>query len=126
MRNGWNKNITSNEYYDIAQNKYFSWDTLENREPYFVMLEIKQGDNKSSRDIAVLFDDISIQNFYYRDWTKNGMPYINDGEVYWSGFWFQFQYDAKKFVELYGGKGSWEEGYKEFCKQCNDRRNNIN
>jgi len=97
----WNKNLGSNDFYEIQFNGYIGWDKIDNKEPYFVMLEIIKNIDKSSHKIGVDFDDISHGNFHWRDWTKSSLPFVDEGEIYWAGFTFQFAEDAKKFVELY-------------------------
>jgi len=119
----WNKNLGSSDFYEIQFNGYVGWDKIIGKEPYFVMLEIIKGKDKASQDVAVEFDDISDGNFHWRDWTRSSLPFVDEGEIYWSGFTFQFAEDAKNFVELYGGKGNWMDDYEEFKIQCNNKRN---
>jgi len=119
----WNKSLGSSDFYDIQFNGYIGWDKIDNKEPYFVMLEIIKNKDKSSHEMAVEFDDISHGNFYWRDWTESSLPFVDDGDIYWSGFTFQFAEDAKRFVELYGGKGNWMDNFEEFRIQCNNKRN---
>ena len=123
MSNGWIKNISSDDFYSIHFNNYLGWDKINDKTPYYVLLETIKGKDKSSHKIGVEFDDISHGNFYWRDWTQSSLPFIDSGEVYWSGFSFQFVEDAKKFVELYGGKGNWMNDYEEFRVQCDNKRN---
>lgn len=123
MSNGWIKNLSSEDFYTIQYHEYLGWDKINEKTTYYVLLEVVKGNDKSSRDIGVEFDDISHGNFYWRDWTRSSLPFVDDGEIYWSGFSFQFSEDAKKFVELYGGKGNWMEDYEEFRVQCDDKRN---
>ena len=119
----WNKSLGSSDFYDIQFNGYIGWDKIDNKEPYFVMLEIIKNKDKSSHEMAVEFDDISHGNFYWRDWTESSLPFVDEREAYWSGFTFQFAEDAKRFVELYGGKGNWMDNFEEFRIQCNNKRN---
>ena len=119
----WNNNLGSSDFYEIQANGYIGWDKINGKEPYFVMLETIKNKDKSSHEIAVNFDDISHGNFHWRDWTKSSLPFVDEGEIYWSGFTFQFTEDAKKFVELYGSKGNWMDDYEEFRIQCNNKRN---
>ena len=59
------------------------------------------------------FDDKAKGLFYYRDWTESSLPFVEEGEIYMSGFWFQKLSDAKHFQELHGGVGSWEPNFEE-------------
>lgn len=120
----WNKKLLLWNYHDIVFKDYPGWDKINNNEISFVMFEITNNKDKSSRDIAIEFDDISNGYFYYRDWTMDGIPFVNEDEIYWSGFWFQYFKDAKKFQDMFGGMGNWMDGYEEFEKKCNNKRNN--
>jgi len=53
----------------------------------------------SSRQIATWWDDLATGQFYYRDFTDSGLPFVDDGEVYKSSFYFQFKHDAIRFTE---------------------------
>ena len=106
---GWKKNLSSR-------------DQIKINPKHFVMLEIKKGHNKSSRALATQFDDISKGFFYYRDWTSSGMPWLDENEIYWSGFWFEHLGDAKIFVTLYGGSGYWMKKHQEFVDNANKNR----
>lgn len=119
----WNKNLHGWNFYEIQANGYIGWDKINDKVPYYVLLETVKGRDKSSHDIAIQFDDISHGNFHWRDFTKSSLPFVDDGEIYWSGFTFQFAEDAKKFVEMYGGKGNWTEDFEEFRIQCDNKRN---
>jgi len=120
----WNKNLYSWDFYKIQADGFTGWDRLNNdKDIYLVVLEIIKDKEKSSQDIGVEFDDISHGNFHWRDWTKSSLPFVDEGEIYWSGFNFQFAEDAKRFVELYGGNGNWMDDYEEFMIQCNNKRN---
>jgi len=123
MSNGWIKNLSSDVYYKIQFNNYLGWDKINDKTPYYVLLETIKGKDKSSHDIGVEYDDISHGNFYWRDFTKSSLPFVDDGEIYWSSFSFQFAEDAKKFVELYDGKGNWMDDFEEFRIECDDKRN---
>ena len=123
MSNGWIKNLSSDDYYEIQFNNYLGWDKIDEKTPYYVLLETIKGKDKSSQNIGVEFDDISHGNFYWRDFTKSSLPFVDDGDTYWSGFTFQFSEDAKKFIELYGGKGNWMDDFEEFRIECDNKRN---
>jgi len=118
----WNKSLYAWDFYEIQFQGFPEWDKLDNGEIYFVLMVIKKDMDKSSQDIGVEFDDIAHGNFHWRDWTDSGLPFADSRDIYWSGFSFQFAEDAKKFVELYGGKGNWMEGYEEFGTNCNNKR----
>ena len=97
----WNKNLRMSDFYKIQLEGYKEWDKTDNNKPYFIEFSIVKGRNKSSRDIAVEFDDIAKGYFYYRDWTNSGLPFVDEGEVYNSGFCFQLKEDKEVFVKMF-------------------------
>ena len=72
------------------------------REPPCVALHCSG--SRRSREIASATDDVVTGLFYYRDWTETGLPFVEDKEVYRSGFWFQHRADAERFHREYGGE----------------------
>lgn len=115
---GWLKNINEMEYVE----KYKSWDKSKDGKYACIIMELIHGVDKSSHNMASIIDDIAKGNFYYRDWTKDGLPFVKDNEIYWCGFWFQHFEDAKKFTAMFGGKASWTEDFEEFQKCCIEKR----
>lgn len=85
------------------------------------MIEVVDGHDKSSRDIAIEFDDIAQGHFYYRDWTGSSLPFVSGDELYASGFWFEFESDAYRFVKLYRGNGIWELNHEPYVRDLNVR-----
>ena len=78
----WNKNLYTSDFYKIQFNGYLGWDKFNDDEIYYVILEIVKDLDKSSHKIAVEFDDILHGNFYWRDFTKSSLPFVDDGEIY--------------------------------------------
>ena len=76
------------------------WD-MDGEMPHNVEFTVRKGVDRSSRDIAIEWDDIGKGKFYYQDWTDDNIPFVREGETYRSSFWFQKASDAKKFVERY-------------------------
>jgi hypothetical protein len=99
----WKKAIPSRSFYQLSIENFPNWEKPNGHNPKTVWLSIIKGLDKSSRIIAIEFDEISQGNFYYRDWTKSGLPFIDDREQYDAIFSFQFISDAEKFHELFGG-----------------------
>lgn len=93
----WNRMIQSSDYYKLSLVGWPGWDKLERDEPPFVMLTHTHGDGKSSRDLAIEFDDVASMKFWYRDFTDSGIPIVRDGDVYCSMFVFQSIDDMVKF-----------------------------
>lgn len=119
----WNRMIPSWDFNSLSIKGYPGWEMTARDKPFFVMQEITKGAGKSSRQMAIEFDDIANGNFYYRDWTADALPFVEDGETHWTGFWFQNERDARKFVQLFGGNGSWQPDHDEFVRRCNAKRN---
>lgn len=100
---GWKKKLLSWDWYDVVGDMYADWDLTDSGHPPFVKLLIRNKTDKSSADITREFDDIAQGRFYTRDWTSSGLPFVDVGEVYTAGFWFQKREDAYEFVKRYGG-----------------------
>ena len=95
----WRKAIPAWDYNDLAIDGFHGWQVVDG-EPAHVYIEIKPGD-KSSRDIAIEWDDLSEGHFYYRDFTKDGMPFVSDGESYTALYVFQTFDDMRKFEAFF-------------------------
>lgn len=98
----WNKKLASSDFYDIQFEGFKGWDKEKDKynmweEPYQVSFQIIKGQDKSSREIAIEFDDISHGLFWTRDWTESGLPFVDGGEVYHTIFVFQFKEDWERF-----------------------------
>lgn len=98
----WKRALPSDIWYDIVLDGFpcFEIDNYT-KEPYYHSFGTKDGEQKSSRKIAVEFDDVSEGLFYYRDFTDDGIPFVRDGDVYRSCFSFQFKKDYDKFFEMF-------------------------
>lgn len=87
---------------------YPGWDLVDpgggnDKHPPHVRLSIRNGIDKSSEEISNEFDDIATGKFYSRDWSRSGSMFVNRGEIYDAGWWFQKREDAYEFVKRYGG-----------------------
>lgn len=122
---GWIKKLLMWDWHEVVQDGYPGWDLVgegididealrervvvalagggHHKHPPFVKLAIKNKVDKSSEDISREFDDIATGRFYSRDWSRQGSPFVHDGEVYDAGWWFQKREDAYTFIKLYGG-----------------------
>ncbi len=98
----WKKALPLDIWHALVHGGYPTWERSEENPdvPPFVQLTITKGEGRSSRDLAVAFDDIAQANFYYRDWTDSGLPFIKDKESYRSCFWFALRSDRENFLEL--------------------------
>ena len=102
----WRKKLLAQEWCKVWQDDYRGWTLVESdgkKRPLFVKLAIRNKIDKSSKEICREFDDVAEGKFYSRDWSSNGSVYVNEGEVYDSGWWFQKLEDAYEFVRRYGG-----------------------
>lgn len=99
---GWLKYVLIWDWHDLAFRGYPGWGRPSGSDsPFAVHLTVVSGRDKSSREIAVEWDDVAEGRFYYRDWTESGIPFVGEGEQYRSAFWFQFERDRERFLELY-------------------------
>jgi hypothetical protein len=88
--------------------------------PPFVMIGSDGGER--SRRAATELDDVATGLFYYRDWTNSGTPCVAEGELYFSGFWFQRMADAEAFHKKWGGIASWELDFNEKERKISEMR----
>ena len=100
---GWKKMISSHDCYILELDGFPGWDKKKNyleqiQVPSVYISEI--ADKDFSINVANSFDDISDGNFWYRDHTESGMPWLYDDETYSSNFRFQFETDMEKFLIL--------------------------
>ena len=101
----WNKALPAWLWHQIALDGFPSWEKPDGKMPASVLLTIKNKTDQSSHSIAIEVDDWCKGAFYYRDFTDDGIPFVDDGEVYRARFSFQFVEDAKAFLVRYGGEG---------------------
>lgn len=75
------------------------WEKRPDGMPHCVVVRWTDEKFPTSREMAVGFDDYATGQFYYRDYTHDGMPFVRKGENCMSRFWFQRRVDAKAFFE---------------------------
>jgi hypothetical protein len=79
-----------------------------------------------SHPLMVETDDKIVGRFYSRDYTSSGLPFVDDNEIYWSGYWFEFRHDAEFFMKSiaadYKPVGVWEPNYPEEINTRNKKR----
>lgn len=99
---GWNKYVLMWDWHTLCRTGWPRWDIDPcTKEPYVVCFSTTKGRDKSSRDIAIEFDDLASGRFYYRDYTDDTLPFVRDGEVYNSSFWFENQQDLELFKSTF-------------------------
>jgi len=107
MTLGWNKKIPSWEFNKQVVKGFEDWETPSSEcgipMPKSILLDITDGTDRSSKDIAIEVDDWCGGMFYYRDFTNDGLPFVDNGEVYRTRFYFQRGADAVEFHTRYGG-----------------------
>ena len=124
----WNRNIKHTTIpFSLEKNGKMTipddWDSLLGKydtKHIFVMFE--HTGSETAIKMARWADDNIIGLFTYRDWTLSNLPFVDENEIYWTGFTFQKLEDAKVFVENFGGSGNWMEGHDEFVEHCNKKR----
>ncbi|MCK5605799.1 hypothetical protein KAR91_28140 [Candidatus Pacearchaeota archaeon] len=90
----------------------------------YVHLEHK-GNPHRSHMLRVMCDDAFQHRFYSRDYTSSGIPFVDETEVYWSGWWFESRAEALAFIVVardYGAIGVWQPSYKRIMKDRDSRR----
>ena len=105
----WNKMIASWDWHSLCLDCWPDWEKFDDK-PSFVEFDCVKGSGRQSRDLAIEIDDWAKGQFYYRDWTKSGLPFVDDGEVYHSCFWFQYKADADEFQKRYQNREKMREG----------------
>jgi len=98
---GWNHRLLTWNWHGHSIDGYPGWEIEKDRVPAFVKLGHKRGGKNTeveSADISKAWDDIAKGDFYQRDWTDSGIPFVNKGETYWSGWWFETISERDRFV----------------------------
>ena len=97
---GWKWKYPMVEWHRLSIEHYPGWEIEDEDVPAFVKLTHTRGSgNVESHDLAVAWDDVSKAHFYQRDWTDDGIPFVNEGDIYWSGWWFQTIEERDRFLE---------------------------
>jgi hypothetical protein len=96
----WKLLLPSQTYYSLELDGWPGWEKPNGESVTTISFTIVKGHGKESRDMALLWDDQGHGQFWYRDFTDSGLPYVEDGEEYRSRFWFQFRDDAEELTPL--------------------------
>ncbi len=100
---GWRHRLLMWNFHGHALDGYPGWEIDRERSPAFAKLTHTRGnDEDESHKLAVEWDDIAAVDFYQRDWTDDGIPFVNKGETYWSGWWFATIAERDRFLEWHG------------------------
>jgi hypothetical protein len=113
---GWNYYVLSWDWTALVLAGLPGWEQDGNGEAPSIFLEFTRRDMNTevrSREIATEWDDLAKHNFYYRDWTRDTLPFVREGEKYWSTFSFQRRSEAERFQKKYGGFANWVPGWQE-------------
>lgn len=94
----WRNLLPQTRFNELFLDGMPGWDKNEHG-IHGVRLPFSKGNGPSSHNIAVWWDDLAVGQFYYRDFTDSGLPFVDEGEVYASSFYFQFHSDAIRFLE---------------------------
>jgi hypothetical protein len=105
---GWKHKMLMWNWHSHSIEGYSGWE-IEKREydmpvPAFVKLthrHSKDGGDVESSTLCNEWDDIAEADFYQRDWTDDGIPFVREGETYWSGWWFATIAERDRFVKWY-------------------------
>lgn len=98
---GWRHKMLSWNWHAHSFDGYPEWEIERDRSPAFVKLTHvrRAGADVESSALANEWDDIATVDFYQRDWTDSGIPFVSDGTTYWSGWWFATIAERDRFVE---------------------------
>lgn len=117
---GWLKKMLVWDWTDVVLAKYQGWQIdmeqkrWPDRTPAFVKLTHVRRSSRhevESRVLCVAWDDVAEVRFYQRDWTDDGIPFVRDGDTYWSGWWFQTCTDRDRFLEWLKSKRKYRKLY---------------
>lgn len=100
---GWRHRLLVWNWHGHSLDGYPGWELSEGR-PAFVKLTHKRGGldcDVESHKIAARWDDIATVDFYQRDWTDDGIPFVREGGTYWSGWWFATLAERARFLKWY-------------------------
>jgi len=95
----WKRAIPMWDWHELIFAGYPGWEKPDGEKPASVSETFISGVTKKSIEVASAWDDIGEGQFYWRDFTESGIPFVHDGESYQSIFWFQYERDAVKFAE---------------------------
>lgn len=98
------------DFHKIALNGYPGWELTKNH-PAWVKLRHIHKTDKSSWDLCNAWDDVAQVRFYQRDYTSDGIPIVNKGEVYWSSWWFQTLAERDRFLAWAKEQGATVEDF---------------
>ena len=104
---GWKHRLSMWNWNNHALDGYPGWDLdgpeeYGRRHPAFVKLTHQRSSGDvESHALAVAWDDVTTADFYQRDWTDDGIPFVREGETYWSGWWFATIAERDRFLKWY-------------------------
>lgn len=103
---GWRRKLLSWNFSGHAIDGYPEWEIERDKSPAFLRLAHKRGPSGvESYDLANAWDDVAHVDFYQRDWTRDGIPFVREGETYWSGWWFATIAERDRFVQWATARG---------------------
>lgn len=102
---GWRMKMLTWDWHRLGFDGYPGWELeptpggIKSHAPTFVKLSHMRGKGDvESSALCTKWDDIAQVRFYQRDWTEDGIPFVREGETYWSGWWFQTIAERDRFV----------------------------
>jgi len=108
---GWKHKLLSWNWHGHSFDRFPGWE-IENpdadryqQHPAFVKLaHVRGGDDVESSKLCNAWDDVAEVDFYQRDWTDDGVPFVRGGETYWSGWWFATKAERDRFLKWVDGR----------------------
>lgn len=108
---GWLHRLLMWNFNNHAIDGYPGWEKETDRSPAFAKLQHERGNSESdveSHKLAAAWDDVAKVDFYQRDWTDDGLPFVREKEVYWSGWWFATIVERDRFLAWARERGAVE------------------
>lgn len=100
---GWRHKMLMWNWHSLSFDGYTGWEIEQGeRSPAFVKLTHTRGTGDvESSALCNAWDDVAQVDFYSRDWTDDGIPFVREGDTYWSGWWFATIAERDRFLAWY-------------------------
>ncbi len=102
---GWMRRMLMWNWHSHSLQGYPGWEIERDDAPAFTRLTHVRGKGGvESHELAVAWDDVALVDFYQRDWTDDGIPFVNKGDGYQSGWWFATIAERDRFLGFVAGR----------------------
>lgn len=101
---GWLHRMLMWNFNAHALDGYPGWQREGNGPAFVKLTHVRGAGPVESHKLAAEWDDIALVDFYQRDWTDDGIPIVNEGGTYWSGWWFATIAERDRFLRWHDGR----------------------